>query len=99
MEEVYAIVVASKVDTEDLPCIGKADRLYILTAIRRKLSLSPDLFGKPLRNPLAGFWDLRVGDYRVIYKIRRHTVVILLVMHRSRGYEKHLKKALNQREN
>jgi len=37
---------------------------------------------KPLRKPLAGFpeasWEVRVGDYRVLYVVRKERVVRVL---------------------
>ena len=42
--------------------------------------------GKPLVGPLKGIWSLRVGDYRIIYQIGKHTVVVLTVNHRRQVY-------------
>jgi len=57
--------------------------------IQRKLELLGDRpeLGKRLR--YSNFWSLRVGDYRVIYGIRRgeKQVVVLFIGHRKRVYE------------
>lgn len=39
-----------------------------LREVERKLVAKPD-YGKPLNGPLAGFYRLRVGDIRVVYRI------------------------------
>jgi mRNA interferase RelE/StbE len=98
MEEIYAISVAEEVETEDILRIGPTDRKRVLVAIGTKLSTEPDLFGKPLRKPLAGYWDLRVGNYRIIYRIRGRSVFVLLIMHRGMGYEKRFQKLLKTRD-
>jgi mRNA interferase RelE/StbE len=98
MEEVYAINVAKGVDREDLLRMNSSDRERVLIAVGAKLSTKPDLFGKPLRRPLAGYWDLRVGNYRVIYRIGGRAVYILVIMHRKAGYNRKLQKLLKRRE-
>lgn len=34
--------------------------------------------GKPLKDPLAGFWSLRIGKFRLIYRIARDRRIELL---------------------
>ena len=58
----------------------------IRISIENKLLSSPELFGKPLRQSLKGCRSLRVGDYRVVYRIERKIIRILAVSHRSQGY-------------
>ncbi len=48
---------------------------------------APQEFGEPLRRTLKGYWKLRVGDYRVIYKVIETTVLILRIGHRREVYE------------
>jgi mRNA-degrading endonuclease RelE of RelBE toxin-antitoxin system len=45
------------------------DQERILRAIKKKLSEGPGDFGSPLGGGLKGFWKLKVGAYRVIYRI------------------------------
>jgi mRNA interferase RelE/StbE len=40
-----------------------------------------------LRKTLRGYWKLRVGDYRVIFKIVAEEVWILGIIHRKQVYE------------
>jgi len=59
-------------------------------AIETKLFVRPDWFGKPLRAPMAGYWRLRVGDYRIVYTIDHSNalVTIIAIAHRSTIYKK-----------
>lgn len=54
-----------------------------------RLAGNPRL-GKPLRGPLTDLWSYRVGDYRVVYEIRRRELVVLVLMigHRRAIYER-----------
>jgi mRNA interferase RelE/StbE len=40
-----------------------------------------------LRKTLRGYWKLRVGDYRVVFKIVEEAVWILGIIHRKKVYE------------
>ena len=60
----------------------------IQKAIEARLILDPVKFGEPLRRSLSGFRKLRVGDYRVIYRIQGQTVIILKIGHRKEVYKK-----------
>jgi mRNA interferase RelE/StbE len=72
---------------EDVAAIAKAIRERIRNAIATCLTSEPALYGKPLRGTLAGYWKLRVGDWRVVYAIRGDEVVVFAIMHRSRVYD------------
>ena len=52
-------------------------------------SANPRLFGKPLRQNLAGLWRYRVGDYRLICRLEqdRFVVLVIKVGHRRAIYE------------
>jgi len=60
----------------------------IRKAIEDRLILDPVRFGEPLRRSLSGLRKLRVGDYRVIYRIQGAAVVILKIGHRKEVYNK-----------
>ena len=70
----YYISVIKK----ELPAIDSTIRKRILKNIDEKLKTQPGLFGKPLRGEMAGFWSLRVGDYRVIYKLKIEKRIITI---------------------
>ena len=58
----------------------------IKTAIETRLAVAPHRFGKRLSHDLSGFWKLRVGDYRVVFKIDGKEVVIFRIGHRKEVY-------------
>jgi mRNA interferase RelE/StbE len=72
---------------EDIPGLPKKERGRIRKAIEEKLTTRPEAFGKPLRRSLKGYRRLRVGEYRVIFRIEEHTVRIFAIKHRSVVYE------------
>ena len=87
----YRIKYVKSIDTHALSKIAKQDIDAIERTIEHKLSRHPDLFGKPLRKSLRGYWSLRVRDYRVVYRIEEKIVKIFAIKHRSVVY-KHLQK-------
>jgi len=82
----YAVSYHPAVVKEDIPSLGSRDKERIRRAIEQKLMTQPDLFGVPLRRSLKGYWKLRVGDYRVVYRIEGHQVFIFIICHRSDAY-------------
>jgi mRNA interferase RelE/StbE len=54
-----------------------------------RLARNPEL-GNRLAEPLAEFWSYRVGDYRIVYQVRRRELLVLIVMigHRRGIYER-----------
>ena len=75
--------------TDDLAPISKSNKEQIRKAIEKKLGTNPIEFGKPLQYSLKGLRRLRVGDYRVVFKIEEEdkTVLIIKIGHRSEVYE------------
>jgi len=71
----------------DLPRINVKMRERIRRAIESRLVTAPQEFGLPLRKSLKGYWKLRVGDYRVVFKIEGEIVYVLGVRHRKNIYE------------
>ena len=60
----------------------------IRRAIEERLATDSLRFGDPLKRSLRGYRKLRVGDYRVIYRIEKNNVVILKIGHRKEVYNK-----------
>ena len=71
----------------DIPALPKKEKARIQKAIAEKLKTHPETFGKPLRRSLKGYRRLRVGEYRVIFRIEDQTVNIFAIGHRSTVYE------------
>ncbi len=73
---------------DDIPKLSQTWKDKIKRAIENKLTTKPETFGKPLRRSLKGYRKLRVGDYRVIFRLEKKTVKILAILHRSIVYKK-----------
>ena len=85
---IYRIEYLRSVVDEDIPKLTTAVRKQVKTAIEKKLASYPIEFGKPLRYSLKGARRLRVGDWRVIYKIEPPDVVLVVkIGHRREIYE------------
>lgn len=84
----FRILYHTAVVRDDIPKLSSADRKRVKEAIEEKLGGSPEIFGKPRRHSLRGYRALRVGDYRVIFRIENDTVKIFLIVHRSLAYQK-----------
>ena len=83
----YTIRFNKQVNWRRFAKLPLSDRKKIKAAMAQKLTTYPDLFGKPLRLSLRGHWSLRIGEYRVIYRMRGVTVEIMLIGHRSTIYD------------
>lgn len=85
----YSIDYLKTVTDEDIPALPTTARARIKKAIEDRLMTDPVGFGKPLRYSFKGHRRLRVGDYRVIYRIdnKTHTVIIAVIKHRKDAYE------------
>lgn len=64
---------------KDYEKIPPAVREIIRKAIEKKLTVDPNTFGKPLRYSLKGYRRLRVGEYRIIYKVDEDRVIVIIV--------------------
>ena len=72
---------------EDIPKLSHEWRETIRISIERKLTEHPEVFGKPLRHSARGYRKLRVGDYRVIFRMEKSLVKVLVIQHRSVVYK------------
>lgn len=84
----FTIRYHEKVVGEDIPRVSREWKERIKKAIEEKLSFEPESFGKPLRRSLKGYRKLRVGDYRIIFRIEKKLVKIFVIEHRSIAYQK-----------
>lgn len=80
------------VEKHDIPRLSRKWSLRVRHAIETKLTVYPEIFGKPLRNSFAGCRKLRVGDYRIVFDMSELEVRIWLVGHRRHVYELLLKR-------
>ncbi|MDD5056197.1 MAG: type II toxin-antitoxin system RelE/ParE family toxin [Candidatus Peribacteraceae bacterium] len=72
----FTIRYARSFDRSSLKRFPKADRQRLASAILEKLVSKPHIFGKPLRRSWRGYWSLRIGMYRIVYRIEGDTVWI-----------------------
>ena len=77
---------------KDIPALPKRERSRIQKAIGEKLTTRPEVFGKPLRRSLRGYRRLRIGEYRVIFRIDEDQVKIFAIGHRSTVYEEYVRR-------
>ena len=82
----FKVVYHYLVVRNDIPKLPNEWKEKVRRAIKERLLTRPDLYGKPLRRSLKGYRKLRVGDYRVIFRIEKDTVRILIIQHRSVVY-------------
>ena len=80
------ILYHPRVLTEDLPAVNRNLYARISRAIEHRLTTEPVYYGEPLRHRLKGFWKLRVGDYRIIFRVSDQTVLIVAIGHRKDVY-------------
>lgn len=84
----YQIEYLHSVVEEDIPLLPKSVRALIKRAIEERLAVDPIGLGKPLRYSLKGHRRLRVGDYRIVYRIDaiKHKVTVVIIKHRKDVY-------------
>ncbi|MDO8738753.1 type II toxin-antitoxin system RelE/ParE family toxin [Candidatus Deferrimicrobium sp.] len=83
----YTVKYHPDVKNVDLPPINLKMRERIRRAIESRLMIAPQEYGLPLRKNLRGYWKLRVGDYRVVFKVEGEVVYVLGIRHRKNIYE------------
>lgn len=84
--EKYKITYHPRVFGVDIPRLGYVAK-RLLFVIHKKLTFYPETYGLPLSSPLKGYWKLRIGDYRVIYKVVSDEIRIQVMGHRKEVYE------------
>jgi len=64
---------------EDFKKIDPENQRQILKQVVKKLSVDPEAYGKAFSGELHGYWRLRIGDFRVIYRILKDRIEVLVV--------------------
>ena len=82
----FEILYHDEVVKKDIPKLSADWRDKIRSSIEAKLTTQPEIYGKPLRRSLKHYRKLRVGDYRVIFRIEKQQVKIFVIQHRSVVY-------------
>jgi mRNA interferase RelE/StbE len=84
---IYKLKYHPNVKKSDLPKIDVKNRNRIKRAIEERLTTHPEIYGKPLQRTLKGYWKLRVGDYRVVFKVSGDDILIFSIIHRKQVYK------------
>ena len=90
MEALKWKVIYKKSVKKDIKGLSQDIAYIIKKTIEEKLTKDPLKFGLPLRRSLKSYMKLRVGDYRVIYKIQKKEVIVYVIKigHRKDVYDK-----------
>jgi len=76
------------VNKNDLPKIDQKWKASIKYAIETRLATGAHIYGRPLQRTLKGYWNLRIGTYRIVYKIDQEDIIVLGIIHRDKVYSK-----------
>ena len=83
----YKVEYLESVVKDDISKLPKAERKRIKQAIEERLTQDPVRFGKPLHYSLKGCRRMRVGHYRIIFKLETKTILIVKIGHRKEIYK------------
>lgn len=88
-DKLYKISYLEEVVNNDIPALPVSVHKLIIRAIESRLMVDPISYGKPLRYSLKGHRRIRVGDYRIVYRIdnSKKQVVIVAIKHRKDVYK------------
>jgi len=76
-----------KVKNEDIPRLSSNIAIRIENAIRNRLLVNPVKYGFFLRGSLRGYRKLRIGDWRIIYRIVDKEIRIIAIRNRKDVYK------------
>ena len=74
----WKVIYHKSVD-DDLKSVGPAAAKRIIQTIDKKLTTAPKKFGSPLSSNLKNFRKLRIGDFRVVYKVISNKVIVFVL--------------------
>jgi mRNA interferase RelE/StbE len=83
----YSIRYHRLVKSEDIPKLDNIIKKRIRKAIEARLMIAPEEYGEPLRRTLKGYWKLRAGDYRVVFRVEGDEITVLGIRHRRDIYK------------
>ncbi len=82
----FSVIYHPHVKKKDIPKLGNDVRHRIKKVIETRLMVAPQEYGDPLRKTLKGYWKLRVGDFRIVFRVEKNEVLILGICHRKDAY-------------
>lgn len=88
----YEVRYHPEVKALDTPLLNATLKKRIRKAIEERLMTAPHQYGEPLRKSLKGYWKLRIGDYKVVFKVVKNEVWVLRIINRKDVYKMILKR-------
>ena len=85
--ETYELIYHPDVKAIDLPKIDRKKREMIRRAIENRLLAHPESHGEKLQRTLRDYWKLRVGRYRIVYRMVGNKIRILGIIDRKDVYK------------
>ena len=82
----YQVEYLETVIKEDIQKLPKSEKTRIKKAIEERLTQDPYHYGKPLRYSLKNCRRMRVGSYRIIFKLESKVILIIKISHRKEIY-------------
>lgn len=73
----FSLLYHPEVIKRDIPKLNSDMRKRIKRAIETRLLAAPQEYGEPLRKTLKNYWKLRVGDYRIVFRVADNEILIL----------------------
>jgi len=83
----FQLIYHPDVKKIDLKEIDARNKAMIKKVIEERLATYPEKYGKPLQRSLRGYWRLRVGEYRIVFKISGKKIIILGIINRRKVYQ------------
>lgn len=85
----YSIQYLDSVVMCDIPALPVTVKKLVKKAIEQRLTVDPLGLGKPLRYSLKRHFRIRVGNYRIVYRVeqRGNVVLVVAIKHRKHIYE------------
>lgn len=91
----YRLLYHPDVKKEDLPGIPENIKQRLRRAIEERLMNDPENYSDPLKKGLKGYRKLRVGEYRIIFKIFKNDIILLKIGHRKEVYSRISKRTIS----
>lgn len=79
MQRARFVIDYSERAKENIKSFPKNIQKRITDAIKERLTTAPNEYGEPLIKEWKSHRRIRVGDYRVIYKVYEEKVVVFIV--------------------
>jgi len=70
----------------DLKKLSPADQRRVKRAFDERIAVDPGRFGEPLAGQLRGYLKIRIGDYRIVFRVEAEIAWVAGVFHRRDAY-------------